>query len=100
EEHQRYNHREVGEDSGRAIILVASRSQRLSTAAYGSRLEVLVEFVADAPDGEDVFRLLGILFELRPEPINMRIDVALVAFVGSIPDHAQQIVAGIDVAGI
>src|SRR5205807_8017262 len=56
-------------------------------------LRILVQLVADAAHRKHVMRILRIGFELLPQPIDMRINVALIAFILGAPDGIEEIIA-------
>src|ERR1041385_2971308 len=56
-------------------------------------LGVFVELVADSAHREHVMRILRIGFELLPQTIDVRIDIALITFVFGAPDAIEQVIA-------
>ncbi len=60
----------------------------------------IIKFVADAPDGQNQLRVIRVIFNLRPQAIDVRINRAVVAFVGIIPDFFEQIFARKNTSGI
>src|SRR6185369_17042373 len=46
-----------------------------------------------APNSQDHLRVLGVLFDLRTQAIDVRIDRSVVAFVRVIPDLLEQVLA-------
>ena len=66
-----------------------------SFAVSGHRREsgILVQFVSDAAHGQHIMGVLGISFQLLSQPIDMRLDVPLIAFVLGTPDTIEQVVA-------
>src|ERR1700716_3556521 len=60
---------------------------------------ILVEFVSDAANGQHIMGVLWISFQLLSQPVYMRVDVALIAFILSAPDTIEQIIARPGVAG-
>ena len=57
------------------------------------RSGILVEFVTDAPHGQNVVRIFWIGFQLFAEPVDVRIDVALISFILRAPHAIEQIIA-------
>src|SRR6476659_8482789 len=60
---------------------------------YSERSRVLIKFVSDATHGQHVMRVLRIVLQFLSQPINVRIDVALITFVLGAPNPIEQIVA-------
>ena len=64
------------------------------------KLSDVGEFVAESPDGQDVLRIIHVLFDLRAQAADMNIhgavgDKRIVA-----PDMVENLVSGINLAGI
>ena len=58
-----------------------------------SLLLFVAEFVADAPYGQDHLRVFGVLLDLGSQAIYVRVDRAVVTFVGVVSDLLKQVLA-------
>ena len=70
------------------VWLVGARRGEIRACALG----ILVQLVSDAADRQDVMGIFGIVFQLLAQPIDVGIDVTLIAFVFSTPNPIEQIV--------
>ena len=53
--------------------------------------QAVVEFITNAPDGQDIFWPFGMLLDLGSETIDVGIDVPFVALVRCVPDSIEQV---------
>lgn len=65
-------------------------------AAEGMLCQLPFKLVARAPDGGDVEEIVLIGVKLLPQPLDVRINRAVVAYVLIAPDESEQVVAGED----
>src|SRR5919107_1629272 len=60
----------------------------------------VAELVADAPDGQNHLRVLGVVLDLGSQAVDVRVNRAVVALVGVVPDLLQEVLPREDAAGV
>src|SRR3989442_8830676 len=68
-------------------------SRQPGEQAGGQALFCVGELITNTPDGEYQLRIVGIVFNLGAQPIDMRINRSVVTFIRIIPDFLEQVLA-------
>src|SRR5215204_7763830 len=60
----------------------------------------VAELVTDAPDGQNHLRVLGVVLDLGSQAVDVRVNRAVVALVGVVPNLLQEVLPREDAAGV